>query len=650
MSSSRTSLTKKACDGCKVRKVRCGGGSPCRPCLNAHIHCTYNRTQQIRGPQKLRAATRHLIEQSQRVSPARDPGAPAQSDRTAKSVSINVITSLLYIYHVRMYPVWPIVHVDALIADLQRDPEGRDHETRALATGLAAATVAQLRLGDSCLSEESVSAAALAAQCQEARRAFDYRSKVNLNSVRTAFFLHVYYENQQPGGSESVLYLREAITLAQMMYLHREASYASLDPDEQQLRRRVLWLLFVTERGVCILHKLPVVLKTDTSIPQIEADDESQVLPAFLKLLALFKLFEQSRMFDIVEDYHLGLESPMSPANATDSTFDEILQDKFRDGSGALDRVSDVQRADIVVTRHWMRILTWKALSHHQVIGSRAQWSLSPVFPLIVARDLVNVVFQLPRAALQAHGQGMQLKLHEIASSLADTVTNATMLPQTTTWEKENRPSNILARLHSILSAFADGGNDALVDILFQKMAQAHYMSSSAILPSLNHMHSPPGQRSETKTPSCLQEIETETRKAGSLQGIPGPAMETVEWPGEKLQNPGSPTHNQSSSGQRMTPSATLPATANLPESSYTNPWSDIDSTYDPPAFPLEQLDTGASLFATPATPGLMNLGPIDTVFNNFMFNTHADYLSLDAYLGNGSSETVQSPRLSALT
>ncbi|KAL4959565.1 Zn(II)2Cys6 transcription factor [Aspergillus stella-maris] len=649
MSSSRASLTKKACDGCKVRKVRCGGGIPCRPCLHAHIHCTYNRTQQTRGPQKLRAATRQLIEQSQRV-PLCDPGIPTQSDKTSKSLSINAILSLLYIYHVRVYPVWPIVDVDALISALQRDLERKDHETIALATGLAAATVAQLRLGENCLSGESVSASALAAQCQEARRAFDYRSKVNLNSVRTAFFLHVYYENQQPGGSESVLYLREAITLAQMMYLHREASYSRLDPEEQQLRRRVLWLLFVTERGVCILHKLPVVLKTDTSMPRIEADDELQVLPAFLKLLALFKFFEQSRMFDIVEDYHLGLDTPMSSAAATDSPLDEILQDRFRDGSGGLDQVSDVQRADIVVTRHWMRILTWKALSHHQIRDSRAQWSLSPVFPLVVARDLVNVVFQLPRAALQAHGLGMQLKLHEIASSLADAVTNTAILPQTAAWEKENRPSNILARLHSILSAFAGGANDALVEILFQKMAQAHY-ASSPMLPSLHKPIPRQKRRSETGTASRVHEVESESWNAGSLQTVPGQAMRTGEGPGEESPTSRSSAHDRSFSEQQAIPPPAFFAAADLTEPTIINTWGDIQSSFDSLALPMEQLDTGANLFTTPESPGsMLSFGHIDTVFNNFIFNANTDYPSVDPYLAGGPSETVQSPQLSALT
>jgi hypothetical protein len=147
-----------------------------------------------------------------------------------------------------MYPVWPVVHVDNLIADLQRDWEGTDYETRALATAVAAATMAQLRLGKNCVSDRSITADVFASECLQARQSPQYRSIVNLNTVRTAFFLHVYYENQQPGGSESTLYLREAISLAQMMFLHREASYAGLGHEEAQIRRRVLWLLFVTER------------------------------------------------------------------------------------------------------------------------------------------------------------------------------------------------------------------------------------------------------------------------------------------------------------------------------------------------------------------------------------------------------------------
>lgn len=64
--SSRAGITKKACDGCKIRKIKCGGGQPCQSCFNARIKCTYIRVQQPRGPQKLRATTKFLIDQAQR--------------------------------------------------------------------------------------------------------------------------------------------------------------------------------------------------------------------------------------------------------------------------------------------------------------------------------------------------------------------------------------------------------------------------------------------------------------------------------------------------------------------------------------------------------------------------------------------------------
>ncbi|KAL5341425.1 fungal-specific transcription factor domain-containing protein [Aspergillus crustosus] len=613
MNPSKATLTKKACDGCKVRKVRCGGGNPCRPCLNARIQCSYNRVQ-------------YLIEQNQRHK-SHYGTRSERCDGSAERLPTSVIASLLYIYHVRMYPVWPIVHVDNLIGDLQQSSDDQGNETRALATAVAAATMAQLRLDRTDTSDRSITADAFVMECLETRRSFDYRSRVNLNTIRTAFFLHVYYENQQPGGSESILYLREAITLAQMMYLHREASYACLPLEEQQLRRRVLWLLFVTERGVCILHKLPVVLNTDTAMPETDADDEPQVLPAFLKLLALFKTFEKTRMFDIVEDSHLGLNSPLGSSGTTNTAFHEILEDRFRDGPAALERISDVQRADICVTRHWMRILTWKALSHHPTRGSAtARLQMSPVYPLTVARDLVNVVCRLPQTALLAHGLGIQLKLHEVANSLADTVTNMAMLPEAPTWDRDNRPSSVLARLHSILSAFRNGGNNSLVEMLYQKMAHARSVSASTILPPLGGSHvaddrgrGEQGHSGISSTSSAVWEVDS---------------PESTTWPSGGVQSPVPPATSGPSQDDIQSAEQNFDLQPSFSDISFGYPWSYAQSGYDPLVYSsLQQLGASANLGITPTISTSLELGSVDTVLNNLIFDTPPDQLSLATYL-----------------
>lgn len=228
--------------------------------MNARIKCTFVRVQQQRGPQRLRATTTYLIEQAQRgedgegVESSGKSGteisqcsASEEASGSSQRIGVQLLAPVLYIYRVRMYPVWPIVDIERLISILQQDHDATG-ESYALATSVAAATIAQLRLGPNSLPDETINADMLAEECLKLRRRGEYRSKVDLNNVCTSFFLHVYYENQQSGGSESLLYLREAISLAQMMGLHRESSYATLPLEEQQIRRRVLWLLFVTER------------------------------------------------------------------------------------------------------------------------------------------------------------------------------------------------------------------------------------------------------------------------------------------------------------------------------------------------------------------------------------------------------------------
>lgn len=146
-----------------------------------------------------------------------------------------------------MYPVWPIIKVERLVAALQKpDP---DIEVFALGYAVAAATIAQIKPAPS-LRPENVTAEMMESRCQYARTQCKKTAAPNITTLRIAFFLHVYYENQMPGGLQSILYLREAITISQMIGLHRESYYVNVAQEEQQIRRRTFWLLFVTERYV----------------------------------------------------------------------------------------------------------------------------------------------------------------------------------------------------------------------------------------------------------------------------------------------------------------------------------------------------------------------------------------------------------------
>lgn len=193
--------TKRACDACKVRKVRCyvanESTASCAGCLAINTPCTFNTQQGVRrGPRKLREKTILQIaasqgqeemevaagesaaaveripsvppmeSQSTRVrlshglymdlpplvatpSPPMSTLAPRQmhGDTSMPSSSATPIATLilhLCVYRLRLFPVWPIVSVEDLMAALQKD--SKDMESYALANIIAAATIVQLRL------------------------------------------------------------------------------------------------------------------------------------------------------------------------------------------------------------------------------------------------------------------------------------------------------------------------------------------------------------------------------------------------------------------------------------------------------------------------------------------------------------------------
>ncbi|TLS23787.1 uncharacterized protein PpBr36_06240 [Pyricularia pennisetigena] len=536
-SGKRGKIGRRACDGCKVRKIRCSELPPCDRCVKVGIACTFNHVQGLRGPRSLRektirriktvqeapsAAQQRQQEQQQQQQQQHAADEPALSTSPVQQKSqptlLSTLVYLLCTYRLRLFSVWPIVAVEEVMAELHRNPE--DLSTYALANAIAAATVAQLKLdGDG----QKPSSATLEAEARRARRAIidgqdiedddedDDEPLMNLDSLRTTFFLHIFHENQKPGGAKSLMYLREAITIAQMMRLHDEASYSGSSGPEQMMRRRILWLLFVTERGVAVLHGLPRVLNPSPSarFPSLggfgdrkrageeEKDDEAHVLPAFRKLIDLFWIFDRSGAFDMLGESG-GSNSPSRPVGAAGTPTGAVLdaaatppaesnssklqrcfallrQHQFHDDQQAeanpsdagADPLGDVQKADVLVTQLWMQAVLWKLLLRRRP-QHRQPEALVHTQPLQIATDLIRIVDCLPAAALESHGPTMELKIFDIASAVVDQLSmssNARVV-----WDDgRNSAEGILSELQRILSG-CRGGNTKLLALLRAKI------------------------------------------------------------------------------------------------------------------------------------------------------------------------------------
>jgi hypothetical protein len=516
-------IGSRSCDACKIRKVRCTELPPCERCVAIGIDCTFNKTQSTRGPRTLRAKTLQQIQEAQQNGGAYDngrvyatttptaqmplptgtassttPGAnsggtpetttthsepdtsmphggiygpPPGHATPSHGITVESLVLRLCIYRLRLFPVWPIIAVEEIIASLQRD--AHDLETYALALSVGAATMAQLKLDrfrDAGINDV-VTASVLERECQRVRDRLP--AAAGLHALRTSFFLHIYHENQQPGGTRSLLYLREAVTLAQVMGLHRPSTYPSLDASEGRVRRRILWLLFVTERGVAMLHRLPVVLRSAERLPPLDGDgpdEEAHILPAFKRLVNLFWTFDRSGAFDIIQD--AADDSGSGGRGVASPELLAALQRRLQeeDPLDGDDGGSDVQRADIAATRQWMKVLVWRAtLGGWRANSSANSASSTPAFsPIQIAHEFLELISRLPSAALEAHGPALEYKVYEIASAVADAIPAQL---DTAVQSLNVRPADILMRLQRIL-ATSRGGNNSLLGLLAARIAQ----------------------------------------------------------------------------------------------------------------------------------------------------------------------------------
>jgi hypothetical protein len=163
-------------------------------------------------------------------------------------IPLSVYCHYLNIYQERLYVIWPIVPYEDLISRLRQDEH--DFESYALAASLCAAVIAQLKLPEHTTNDIDVTTSRdFEIETQRLRVLFDYRENITIASLLTSFFLHIYFANSKKivtGG----FFLRESIAYAQFLRLDWPPKSRSPRTERHQMRLRVYWVLFISERHV----------------------------------------------------------------------------------------------------------------------------------------------------------------------------------------------------------------------------------------------------------------------------------------------------------------------------------------------------------------------------------------------------------------
>lgn len=184
----------------------------------------------------------------------------------------------------------------------------------------------------------------------DTRKSLDGYDNPGIAAVQTSFFLYCCYFNLEKH-STAWAYLRDASTVSLLLNMHQEYSYRNLPLSEANLRRRLYWLLFVTERAYALQTQRPLTLYDTIDLPipsQHEGLDAGQ-MEGFIHLVRLFKPFDHN----FINAWNQSIESHATAA------WISSLQKQLSEALPQYLRGTEVQAVDLKTSQQWLRIMIW---------------------------------------------------------------------------------------------------------------------------------------------------------------------------------------------------------------------------------------------------------------------------------------------------
>lgn len=169
------------------------------------------------------------------------------------------------LYYEHIYPIMPLLYMPTIRATIARPMTAPEKNLIYVLCALVCMHMSGKSLHvDGPVSWEAAGRFFLD-ECVSNRQSYDFMEDASLSAVISSFWLSTsFFEINQ--NRKSWLYLREALTLAQDMGLHDDASYIGLSAQEALCRQRVFWQLFVTERSAV------------TIVPMVRSQPANRVL------------------------------------------------------------------------------------------------------------------------------------------------------------------------------------------------------------------------------------------------------------------------------------------------------------------------------------------------------------------------------------
>lgn len=211
------------------------------------------------------------------------------------------------------------------------------------------------------------------------------------------------------------LYLREAISLLYMLHAHSDEALAEIDMPERARLQRLYWECFIHERFTALTYNRPPCLSPLRGLPDHDPSLPEDVEAGFNHIINSFCLVDREFL-----EYWLCERSGVS------SEWIESKQLQLEDNCWhrEVSQLPGMLQADLIITRHWLRTLTWQIALSNTLLSSSPDSSLllSLSFPIRLSNQLRQFLVTIPHDMVGIHGSGILEKLYEIANVITDVV------------------------------------------------------------------------------------------------------------------------------------------------------------------------------------------------------------------------------------
>ncbi|KAF5596682.1 transcription activator amyR [Fusarium pseudocircinatum] len=227
--------------------------------------------------------------------------------------------------------------------------------------------------------------------------------------------------------------LREAAALAEVMNLDKPESYGRIGDTEKQRRLRTLISLTIIERIYSVQRdyipatKLLSRNKLQELQNAIASSHDRGESENIIAMECISNMLEQVDFIDpdIIKCWKGFCWEEEAPTHVTKSTILALLR-RYRilpqfSGLSGID--THAQHADILVTRHWIRIKLWSlANSDGYVEALSDDEEFRHEYAVTIASEALDTCLQFQMTSLEVHGIGLVEKLSDLATCAAQQV------------------------------------------------------------------------------------------------------------------------------------------------------------------------------------------------------------------------------------